>query len=93
MHVARPRLEETSSSSASHPRIEQLERDIAKLEERQRTLSGDLERPETYENSSRAMELNRELMGVTESLERLTVEWEAGLADLEKMREIAQSSV
>jgi ATP-binding cassette, subfamily F, member 3 len=66
-------------------RVEQLERDIAKLEERQRVLSGDLERPETYENSNRAMELNRELMGVSESLERLTAEWERGLADIEKL--------
>jgi ATP-binding cassette subfamily F protein 3 len=66
-------------------RVEQLERDIAKLEERQRVISGDLERPETYDNSSRAMELNRELMGVSESLERLTAEWEQGLADIEKL--------
>jgi hypothetical protein len=66
-------------------RVEQLERDIAKLEERQRVLSGDLERPETYENSNRAMELNRELMGVSDSLERLTAEWERGLADIEKL--------
>ncbi|HWB03962.1 MAG TPA: ABC-F family ATP-binding cassette domain-containing protein [Verrucomicrobiales bacterium] len=66
-------------------RVEQLERDIAKLEERQRVISGDLERPETYDNSSRAMELNRELMGITESLERLTAEWEEGLAEIERL--------
>jgi hypothetical protein len=29
------------------------------------------------------MELNRELMGVTDSLERLTAEWEAASAELQ----------
>jgi ATP-binding cassette subfamily F protein 3 len=68
-------------------KIDRLERDVAKLEERQRTISGDLERPETYENSGRAMELNRELMGVTDSLERLTAEWEAALSEMESMQD------
>ena len=65
-------------------RVDYLEKEIAKLEERQRVISADLERPETYENSNRAMELNRELLGITETLERLTAEWEQGLAELEK---------
>ena len=68
-------------------RVARLEREVAALEERQRTLTGDLERPETYENGNRAMELNRELMGVTDSLERLTAEWEAAVLELEKMSE------
>ena len=64
-------------------KVERLEKEVAALEERQRTLTGDLERPETYADSNRAMNLNRELMGVADSLERTTAEWEASVAELE----------
>jgi len=66
--------------------IERCEADIAKLEEQQRVLSGKLELPETYDNSARAMELNRELMGIANSLERVTTAWEKALADLEALQ-------
>jgi ATP-binding cassette subfamily F protein 3 len=81
--AAREREAAASARRELKRRVEQLEKDVAALEERQRTLTGDLERPETYENSNRAMELNRELMGVTDSLERLTAEWEQAVAELE----------
>jgi ATP-binding cassette subfamily F protein 3 len=66
--------------------IERCEADIAKLEEQQRVLSGKLELPETYDNSARAMELNRELMGIANSLERVTAAWEKALADFEALQ-------
>jgi ATP-binding cassette subfamily F protein 3 len=87
--AAREREAATVARRELKRKVEQLEKDVAALEERQRVLSGDLERPETYENGNRAMELNRELMGITDSLERRTAEWEQAVARLEKSADTA----
>jgi ATP-binding cassette subfamily F protein 3 len=58
-------------------RVRELEMHIMSLEGRQRELTAELEKPETYEAGGTAMELNRELLSVTAELERLTKEWEA----------------
>jgi ATP-binding cassette subfamily F protein 3 len=49
---------------------------IAALEARQQQITAELEKPETYEAGGAAMNLNRESMSVSQSLERLTAEWE-----------------
>jgi ATP-binding cassette subfamily F protein 3 len=54
-----------------------LEMQILTLEGRQKELTAELEKPETYNAGGGVMELNRELLAVTEELERLTAEWEA----------------
>ena len=56
--------------------LEQLEMRIFSLEARQKELSLELEKPETYEAGGAAMQLNRELLTVQEELERTTAEWE-----------------
>jgi ATP-binding cassette subfamily F protein 3 len=53
-----------------------LEMQILKLEGRQKELTEELEKPETYERGGAATQLNRELLAVTADLQRLTVEWE-----------------
>ena len=58
-------------------KVRDLEMQILKLEGRQKELSEELEKPETYEPGGPAMQLNRELQAVTADLERLTGEWEA----------------
>jgi len=58
-------------------RVATLEMQIANLEGRQKELTAELEKPETYEAGGRAVDLNRDLLSVTESLARLTSEWEA----------------
>jgi len=58
-------------------RVAAIEMQIATLEWKQKELTAELEKPETYEAGGRAVDLNRELLSVTESLERLTTEWEA----------------
>ena len=55
----------------------ELEMHILTLEGRQKELTAELEKPETYNAGGAVMELNRELLAVTEELERLTAEWEA----------------
>jgi ATP-binding cassette subfamily F protein 3 len=58
-------------------RVSELEMRIATLEGRQKELTAELERPETYEAGGAAMDLNRELMAVADDLQRVTAEWEA----------------
>jgi ATP-binding cassette subfamily F protein 3 len=62
--------------------LEHLEMRIMHLEGRQKELSGELEKPETYEPGGQAIQLNRELMTVQDELERTTAEWEALAAQL-----------
>ena len=56
--------------------VRDLEMQILNLDGRQKELSEELEKPETYEAGGAVMNLNRELLAVTADLERLTAEWE-----------------
>jgi ATP-binding cassette subfamily F protein 3 len=56
--------------------IHELEMQILKLEGRQKELTEELEKPETYERGGAAIQLNRELLAITTDLERLTAKWE-----------------
>ncbi|HEV8185554.1 MAG TPA: ABC-F family ATP-binding cassette domain-containing protein [Chthoniobacterales bacterium] len=58
-------------------RLRDLEMHILSLEGRQRGLTAELEKPETYEPGGAAMDLNRELLGINTEMERLTKEWES----------------
>src|SRR5256714_84397 len=57
-------------------KVRDLEMQILRLEGRQKELTEELEKPETYERGGAATQLNRELLAVTADLERLTGEWE-----------------
>ncbi|HXJ61728.1 MAG TPA: ABC-F family ATP-binding cassette domain-containing protein [Verrucomicrobiae bacterium] len=77
------RLEAESRQAKSRERksqqqiVHRLERQIHDLEERQRQLTMELEKPETYEIPGRPLQINRELVSVQEELETLTPQWEA----------------
>jgi ATP-binding cassette subfamily F protein 3 len=58
-------------------KVRDLEMQILKLEGRQKELTEELEKPETYERGGAATQLNRELQAVTDDLARLTATWEA----------------
>ncbi|MBS0661207.1 MAG: ABC-F family ATP-binding cassette domain-containing protein, partial [Verrucomicrobia bacterium] len=62
-----------------------LEARVGEIEARQRELTEELEKPETYEAGGRAMQLNRELLTVSDELARLTREWELSAAALEAL--------
>ena len=57
-------------------KVSSLEMQIAAAELRQKEITVELENPATYDAGGAVMNLNRELMAVTEALERLTAEWE-----------------
>ena len=62
--------------------VSRLETAIGELERRQNGLTAELEKPETYEKSGAALQINRESTEVMENLERLTAEWEAAASKL-----------
>jgi ATP-binding cassette subfamily F protein 3 len=57
-------------------RITGLEKEIAELETREKELTAELEKPETYTTGGRATQINRELMHVHERLVEANAEWE-----------------
>ena len=65
--------------------VHRLEKEIQSLEVRQNELTNDLERPETYEQPGRALQINRDLSAVLEDIKRLTREWEAAATELTKL--------
>ena len=78
---AEARKAESKIKREQEKRARELEMHILSLEGRQRELTAELEKPETYGRGGAAMELNRELMSLSEELERVTREWEALAAD------------
>jgi ATP-binding cassette subfamily F protein 3 len=56
--------------------VQQLEKEIAELEQQQTALTAELESADTYETPGRAAEITRELPGVLERLRELTHQWE-----------------
>jgi len=56
--------------------VHRLEKEIQELEARQAELVAELEKPETYEQPGRALEVNRELMDVQHRLAELDPKWE-----------------
>ena len=64
-------------------RVRELEREIARLEARQRQLAAELEDEAIYQQPGKPQELNRELTAVTNLLERTTREWESTAAAVE----------
>ncbi len=66
--------------------VRRLEQEVFRLEAEEKALAGKLEDPATYDDPSLAMNLNREMMGVAETLGRMTADWEAAagrMAELE----------
>ena len=75
---------EAKAKREHEKRLRDLEQQIVRLEGRQKELTAELEKPETYSAGGGVMQLNRELMAVTEDLARLTEEWEGVAGTKEK---------
>jgi ATP-binding cassette subfamily F protein 3 len=74
---AEERKAEAKAKRDHEKRVRDLEMQILKLEGRQKELTEELEKPETYERGGAATQLNRELHAVTEDLARLTAAWDS----------------
>jgi len=66
-------------------RVADLEEEIAGLEKQQRELTAELEDPATYQKPGRAVEVNRQLTGIAESLARAEADWESAAATLHEL--------
>jgi ATP-binding cassette subfamily F protein 3 len=75
--AAEQRKVEAKAQREQEKRMHDLEMQILALEGRQKELTAELEKPETYNAGGPAVQLNRELMAVMENLARVTQEWEA----------------
>ena len=67
--------------------VTRLEKEIGELEKKQAELTAELEKPETYQQAGRAMEINRELIYVQERLGELTPQWEQASNQLAEVQE------
>jgi ATP-binding cassette subfamily F protein 3 len=62
--------------------VHRLEQEIRELEIRQVELTAELEKPETYRQAGRALEINRDLSCVMQELTALNGKWEAAATEL-----------
>ena len=70
--------------------VNDLEKEIARLEQTQKELAAELEKPETYDQPGRAVAINRELSAATEDLTRATASWEKAAARMIELKPTAQ---
>jgi ATP-binding cassette subfamily F protein 3 len=62
--------------------LEDIERQIAESEKRHKEIIADMEKPETYADGNAAVRLNRELVEITDRLDKLNEDWEDASADV-----------
>lgn len=79
---ARLRQERTRNRRELEAEAHRLEKEITELETRQKDLTARLEDPDAYGPGGKAMQWNRELLAIQESLEELTARWESAAANL-----------
>jgi ATP-binding cassette subfamily F protein 3 len=65
--------------------VDRIEKEIAQLEQKQKDLTAELENPDTYHKSGRAVAVNRELHYVVDDLTRAAKEWEEAASRLEAL--------
>ena len=82
---AQQRQARSGERKAAQQKVHELEKEIQKLEARQKELTTELEAPATYDKPGRAGQLNRELADNQHRLEVLTPEWEAAEGKLATM--------
>jgi ATP-binding cassette subfamily F protein 3 len=82
---AEERLAKSRVRKEQQQLVHKLEKEISELEQKQVELTAELEKPETYHQAGRAMEINRELMHVQERLQELNPDWEAAADKLEAL--------
>ena len=82
---AEQRQARSRGRKAQQQTVHRLEKEIQELEIRHAALVEELEKPETYEATGRAVEVNRDLMDVQDRLTQLNSDWEREAGKLAKM--------
>jgi len=73
---AEARKAQSAAKRDMERRVQALEMRILSLEGRQKSLTEELEKPESYAAGGNAMQLNRDLLAIADDLARATAEWE-----------------
>ena len=63
-----------------------MEKEITRLEQKQKELAAELENPKTYDQPGRAVAVNRELSTITEDLKSASVDWERAAARVNELK-------
>jgi ATP-binding cassette subfamily F protein 3 len=79
---AQQRQARSNERKGQQQAVHALEKQIQELELKQTELTAELEKPETYEKSGRAQQINRELADMQHRLAALTPEWEIAAGKL-----------
>ncbi len=82
---AEQRQARSGKRKAQQAMVHKLEKEIQALESRQTELVAELEKPETYEKSGRAVVINSELMEVQHRLAKVNSHWEGEATKLSGM--------
>ncbi|MDD5261863.1 MAG: ABC-F family ATP-binding cassette domain-containing protein [Methylacidiphilales bacterium] len=69
--------------------VDRIEKEILRLEEREKEIAAKLEDPRAYEHGGEALQLNREMLAATEDLTRLNGEWNEALQKLEAVKAVS----
>ncbi|MGA2869193.1 MAG: ABC-F family ATP-binding cassette domain-containing protein [Verrucomicrobiota bacterium] len=80
---AAQRQARSNKKSEIQKRIAAMEKEIAELETKEKELTAELEKPESYAGG-RAMQINRELLRVHDRLPEVTAAWEKASQELEQ---------
>ena len=92
----RKEAEERQAVSAARKKaqshLEQVEKDIAALEQRHKDIVAKLEAPETYASGGDPVKLNRELLEVTDKLDALNETWEDATAEVAILNPAAEAT-
>ncbi|MGC1481533.1 MAG: ATP-binding cassette domain-containing protein [Chthoniobacterales bacterium] len=89
---AEARQAKSRERKALEKRVGDLEAEVERLEGEEKKLAAKLEDPATYDDPSLAVTLNREMLGVADSLGRVSADWEAAaerLAEFDREKEAA----
>ena len=80
---AEERQARANARKQSQEKVIRIEKEILRLEERQKEITAQLEDPKIYHSGGDVMTLNRELLTIAEALENLNESWHEALSHLE----------
>jgi ATP-binding cassette subfamily F protein 3 len=82
----------SAARKKSQSRVEEIERAIAAAETRHKEIVAAMEKPETYADGNAAVRLNRELLEVTDRLDKLNEDWADASAEAAALNPKAETA-
>lgn len=89
--AAEERKRRSAILKQAQDKVDLAETTVNELEARQQALTDELEKPETYANGPRIVEINQELTMIAQSLEEAMAHWEGAQQTLETIQQDLQA--